>query len=144
MEFASSGGRCCGRGLRSLAAPVARLMKEMDLQGVRRGRKAKTTLADQAAARPQDRVRRQFQAPAPDRLWVSDFTYVPTWRGFVYVAFVIGAYARRIVVGPIRFRQRRKRMRTRDGGSAARPTSALCLRLWRRPCISAGLARGAA
>jgi putative transposase len=76
---------------------VARLMKSMGLPGVIRGKPLKTTISDKAAPCPLDRVNRQFQAPAPNRLWVSDFTYVSTWRGFVYVAFVIDAYARRIV-----------------------------------------------
>jgi len=76
---------------------VARLMKSMGLQGVIRGKPLKTTISDKAAPCPLDKVNRQFQAPAPNRLWVSDFTYVSTWRGFVYVAFVIDAYARRIV-----------------------------------------------
>lgn len=75
---------------------VARLMRSMGLQGVIRGKPVKTTISDKAAPCPLDRVNRQFQAPAPNRLWVSDFTYVSTWRGFVYVAFVIDAYARRI------------------------------------------------
>lgn len=76
---------------------VARLMKSMGLQGVIRGKPLKTTISDKAAPCPLDKVNRQFQSPAPNRLWVSDFTYVSTWRGFVYVAFVIDAYARRIV-----------------------------------------------
>ena len=57
----------------------------------------RTTIGDKAAPCPLDRVNRDFQVPAPNRLWVSDFTYVATWAGFVYVAFVIDAYARRIV-----------------------------------------------
>lgn len=76
---------------------VARLMKAMDLQGVIRGKSVRTTVGDKAAPCPLDRVNRDFKAPAPNRLWVSDFTYVSTWAGFVYVAFVIDAYARRIV-----------------------------------------------
>jgi transposase InsO family protein len=76
---------------------VARLMKAMDLQGVIRGKSARTTVSDKTAPCPLDRVNRDFKAPAPNRLWVSDFTYVSTWTGFVYVAFVIDAYARRIV-----------------------------------------------
>ena len=76
---------------------VARLMREMGLEGVIRGKKVKTTIPDKAQPYPLDKVNRQFRAPAPDRLWVSDFTYVATWRGFVYVAFVIDAFARRIV-----------------------------------------------
>jgi transposase InsO family protein len=76
---------------------VARLMKKMALQGVIRGRRVRTTVSDKAAPCPLDRVNRRFRAPRPNMLWVSDFTYVATWTGFVYVAFVIDAYARRIV-----------------------------------------------
>jgi putative transposase len=76
---------------------VARLMRQLGLAGAVRGRKRKTTIPDEAAARPMDLVRRDFTAAAPNRLWVSDLTYVATWRGFVYVAFVIDVYARRIV-----------------------------------------------
>ena len=76
---------------------VARLMKKMALQGVIRGRRVRTTVADTAAPCSLDHVNRQFKAPRPNVLWVSDFTYVATWVGFVYVAFVIDAYARRIV-----------------------------------------------
>ena len=76
---------------------VTRLMKAMGLQGVIRGKPIRTTIQDKAAPCPLDRVNRQFHAPAPNVLWVSDFTYVATWTGFVYVAFVIDVYARRIV-----------------------------------------------
>ena len=76
---------------------VARLMKKMALQGVIRGRRVRTTVADTAAPCPLDHVNRKFKAPRPNALWVSDFTHVATWVGFVYVAFVIDAYARRIV-----------------------------------------------
>jgi len=76
---------------------VARLMREMVLQGVIRGKRVRTTVPDKAAPCPLDHVNRQFQAARPNVLWVSDFTYVATWQGFVYVAFVIDAYARRIV-----------------------------------------------
>jgi transposase InsO family protein len=76
---------------------VARLMRRMGLQGVIRGRRVRTTISDKAAPCPLDRVNRQFRAPRPNVLWVSDFTYVATWAGFVYVAFVIDAYARRII-----------------------------------------------
>jgi len=76
---------------------VARLMRQMGLQGVIRGREARTTIRDPAMPCPADRVNRQFLAPRPNVLWVSDFTYVATWQGFVYVAFVIDAFARRIV-----------------------------------------------
>ncbi|WP_420891140.1 IS3 family transposase, partial [Minwuia thermotolerans] len=76
---------------------VARLMRQMGLEGAIRGKRIKTTSGDKAAPCPLDRVNRQFRAPAPNRLWVSDFTYVATWAGFVYAAFVIDAFARRIV-----------------------------------------------
>ena len=76
---------------------VERLMRSMGLQGVIRGKPVKTTISDKAAPCPLDHVNRQFRAPRPNALWVSDFTYVATWTGFVYVAFVIDAYARRIV-----------------------------------------------
>jgi len=76
---------------------VERLMKSMGLQGVSRGKPVKTTVSDKAAPCPLDRVNRQFWAPAPNRLWVSDFTYVSTWVGRLYVAFVFDAYARKIV-----------------------------------------------
>lgn len=76
---------------------VERLMRAMGLHGVIRGKTIRTTMPDKAAPCPLDHVNRQFHAPAPNRLWVSDFTYVSTWSGFVYVAFVIDAYARRIV-----------------------------------------------
>lgn len=76
---------------------VARLMKILGLQGVVRGRARRTTVQDPALPCPLDRVNRQFRAPAPNRLWVSDFTYVSTWQGFAYVAFVIDTFADRIV-----------------------------------------------
>jgi transposase InsO family protein len=77
---------------------VERLMRAMGLRGVSRGRAWKiTTHADPAGARPTDLVDRQFTATRPNQLWVADFTYVATWRGFVYVAFVIDVFARRIV-----------------------------------------------
>src|SRR6218665_3358488 len=73
------------------------LMRSMSLHGGIRGKPIRTTFPDKTAPSPLDRVNRQFKAPAPNRLWVSDFTYVATWQGFVYVAFVIDAFARRIV-----------------------------------------------
>src|SRR5919199_682679 len=76
---------------------VACLMRAIGLQGAVRGRKVRTTIPDPAAACPLDWANRQFKAPRPNALWVADFTYVATWAGFVYVAFVIDAYARRIV-----------------------------------------------
>src|SRR5262249_320974 len=77
---------------------VARLMKKMALQGVIRGRPVRTTVGDKATPCPLDHVNRRFRAARPNVLWVSDFTYVATWTGFVYVAFVIDAYARRIML----------------------------------------------
>jgi transposase InsO family protein len=84
-------------GIAVARCTVARLMRAMGLQGAVRGKPARTTVSDKAAPCPLDRVNRQFQALRPNALWVSDFTYVATWMGFVYVAFVIDAYARRIV-----------------------------------------------
>jgi transposase InsO family protein len=101
-NFAVYGVRKVWRQMRreqiSLArCTVERLMRQMGLRGVIRGKPLRTTISDKAAPCPRDHVNRQFHAPAPDRLWLSDFTYVATWAGFVYVAFVIDAYARRIV-----------------------------------------------
>jgi transposase InsO family protein len=76
---------------------VERLMRAMGLQGVRRGKTVKTTVSNPAAPCPRDRVNRNFTAPRPNMLWVSDFTYVSTWAGFAYVAFVIDVFARYIV-----------------------------------------------
>ncbi len=84
-------------GYRVARCTVERLMRKMGLKGVIRGRTIQTTVSNKAAPCPLDHVKRQFHAPAPNRLWLSDFTYVPTWSGFVYVAFVIDAFARRIV-----------------------------------------------
>ncbi len=84
-------------GVQVARCTVARLMRDMGLAGVIRGKPVRTTVSDKAAPCPLDRVNRQFRAPAPNMLWVSDFTYVSTWSGFVYVAFVIDAFARRIV-----------------------------------------------
>ena len=84
-------------GIAVARCTVARLMRAMGLQGAVRGRPVRTTLSDKALPCPLDRVNRHFQAPRPNALWVSDFTYVATWSGFVYVAFVIDAFARRIV-----------------------------------------------
>jgi len=84
-------------GEQSARCSVERLMHRMGLRGVIRGKGLKTTVADKDADCPLDHVKRQFQVERPNRLWVSDFTYVSTSQGFVYVAFVIDAYARRIV-----------------------------------------------
>jgi transposase InsO family protein len=76
---------------------VERLMRLRGLRGVRRGKAVRTTTPDAKAACPRDRVNRQFKAQRPNQLWVADFTYVSTWQGFVFVAFVIDVFARRIV-----------------------------------------------
>jgi putative transposase len=76
---------------------AGRLMKVLGLLGARRGKAKRTTIADPAAVRAKDLVNRDFAPLAPDRLWVADFTYVSTLAGWVYVAFVIDAYARRIL-----------------------------------------------
>lgn len=76
---------------------VQRLMRELGLRGVIRGKGFKTTVPDEAARRPADLVNRQFVAERPNQLWVADFTYVATWRGPVFVAFVIDVFSRRIV-----------------------------------------------
>ena len=76
---------------------VERLMRELGLVGAVRGRVKRTTIADPAAQRARDLALRNFRPPAPDRLWVADITYVSTWSGWVYVALVTDAYARRIL-----------------------------------------------
>jgi len=76
---------------------VERLMRTLGLQGVVRGRSCRTTVSDNAADRPPDLVKRQFTATRPNQLWVADITFVATWAGFVYVAFVVDVFARRIV-----------------------------------------------
>jgi transposase InsO family protein len=85
------------RGITVARATVERIMRERGLQGVRRGRKVFTTIADPAAERAADLVRRDFTAQRPDQLWLADITYVPTWQGFVYVAFVLDVFSRMIV-----------------------------------------------
>lgn len=84
-------------GITVARCTVERLMRGMGLRGVVRGRETRTTVSNPAAPCPTDRVNRRFRAPAPNVLWVSDFTCDATWRGFVYVAFVIDVFARRIV-----------------------------------------------
>ena len=101
-HFQVYGVRKVWRLLQREGAAVARctveqLMRRLGLQGVARGRVVRTTFSDKATPSPLDRVNRQFRADRPDQLWVSDFTYVSTWQGFIYVAFVIDVYARRIV-----------------------------------------------
>ena len=76
---------------------VERLMRGLGLRGVVRGKPKRTTIADRAADRPRDLVERRFAAEAPNRLWVADLTYVRTWSGFVYVAFIVDVFSRLIV-----------------------------------------------
>jgi transposase InsO family protein len=96
-------------GFTVVRGTVARLMKDMDIQGIIRSKPHRTTIPDKKQPCPLDKVNRQFRVPAPNMLWgeplsaigpramTSDFTYLATWKGFAYVAFVIDAYARRIV-----------------------------------------------
>ena len=84
-------------GLDVARCTVARLMRQIGIKGAVRGKAIRTTVSDPSTPCPLDLVNRQFGASQPNRLWVSDFTYVATWAGFVYVAFVIDAFARRIV-----------------------------------------------
>lgn len=76
---------------------TARLMKRLDISGVTRGRRVRTTRPDEKATRPADLVDRDFTAERPDRLWVVDLTYVATWSGFAYVCFITDAFSRKIV-----------------------------------------------
>jgi putative transposase len=85
------------QGVAIARCTVERLMKRLGLQGVRRGKVVRTTISDMRAPCPLDRVNRRFLAERPNQLWVSDFTYVSTWQGWLFVAFVIDVYARRIV-----------------------------------------------
>ncbi len=84
-------------GITVARCTVERLMRRLGLRGVIRGKVVRTTVPDTKAACPLDRVNRVFKADRPNQLWVSDFTYVSTWQGWLYVAFVIDVYARRIV-----------------------------------------------
>jgi putative transposase len=83
--------------IRVARCTIERLMRPGVLEGVVRGRHKRTTIASDAAEKPPDRVQRRFVATRPDELWIADFTYVATWAGFVYVAFVVDVFARRIV-----------------------------------------------
>lgn len=84
-------------GIRVARCTVERLMRKLGLHGVVRGKRCRTTISDPAMSRPADLVNRQFKATRPNQLWVADFTFVATWSGFVYVAFIIDVFARRIV-----------------------------------------------
>jgi putative transposase len=102
QNFRAYGARKMWRQLQREHIPVARctverLMRQEGLRGVVRGRRARTTIANDLFEKPLDRVQRRFVASRPDELWVADFTFVATWSGFVYVAFVIDVFSRRIV-----------------------------------------------
>jgi transposase InsO family protein len=102
QHFGVYGVRKLWRQLRREGTDVARctverLMRDLGLRGVVRGRHKRTTVPDETATRPADLVQRDFHPPAPNRLWVADLTYVRTWSGFAYVAFIIDAYSRYIV-----------------------------------------------
>lgn len=84
-------------GIAVARCTVERLMKDLGIRGVKQGAYVVTTRPDKNAQRPRDLVDRDFNVAAPNRLWVADFTYVATWSGFVYVAFIIDAFARKIV-----------------------------------------------
>jgi putative transposase len=86
-----------GKGHDVARCTVERLYREHGWEGARYGKRPRTTIPDEAAVRPADLVERDFAPPAPNRLWVADFTYVPTWAGMVYVAFVVDAFARRVI-----------------------------------------------
>ena len=102
VNLKAYGARKVWRQLRREGTPTARctverLMRQHALRGVVRGKRVRTTIPDTAAPCPLDRVHRAFKADRPNQLWVSDFTYVSTWQGFVYVAFIVDVFARRIV-----------------------------------------------
>ncbi|WP_423373178.1 IS3 family transposase [Dyella nitratireducens] len=84
-------------GIVAARCTVERLMRKHGLRGAMRGKVVRTTVSDRDAPRPLDKVNRQFRADRPNQLWVSDFTYVSTWQGWLYIAFVIDVFARRIV-----------------------------------------------
>ncbi len=119
-----------------IAAPrcqVTRLMRAAGLQGIRRGRQFVTTKADPAAARPPDLVDRDFSATEPNRLWIVDFTYVSTWAGMAFTAFVTDVFSRRIVG-----------WRTAASMPTQLPLDALEMALWTRGARRAVRGRGRA
>jgi putative transposase len=108
-------------GIEVARCTVARLMREHGMQGLVRGKKFVTTKSDPASPRPADHVRRDFTAAAPNRLWIVDFTYVPTWQGMAFTAFVKDAYSR-VIVG----------WRTHHRMPTELPLDALEMALWVR------------
>ena len=111
-------------GVQVARCTVARLMRQMGLRGARRDAYRVTTVPDPSAERPSDKVNRQFQADAPNRLWIVDFTYVPTWQAMAYVAFVTDVYARRIVGWAVR-----------DRMTTDLPLEALEMAIWTRDAV---------
>jgi len=117
------------RGHQGRAALPARLMRALGLRGVRRGKKCRTTVPDEAAVRPADLVCRRFAAERPDQLWVADFTYIRTWAGFCYAAFVIDVFSRMSVEMP---RRQARRATVSAHGSVAASTAMAASRASRR------------
>ena len=97
MGRTSSGSAARRAGIDVGRDQVARLMRLAGIEGIRRRRRVRTTRPDSGAVRPADLVERDFSATEPNRLWVSDLTYVATWAGVAYVCFIVDAYSRRIV-----------------------------------------------
>lgn len=132
-------------GTKVARCTVARLMRQLGLKGVVRGKAVKTTVPDKAAVCPLDKVQRQFRAPAPNRLWLSDFTYVSTWQGFAYVAFIIDAFPS-IAIPPA---AQAEPWATPPGGlsaggSRAMPEPILCSTRLSRHCMRDSPSTGAA
>ena len=124
-NFQAYGARKVWRQLKREGAEVARctverLMRREGFRGVVRGRRKRTTIPAEFAGFPMDRVRRRFRASRPNELWIADFTYVATWHGFVYVAFVIDVFSRRIELHNSLSRCSRK------GSLVESPCRALC------------------
>ena len=97
MALGRCGANCTAKASRSPRCTVERLMRQDGLAGRVRGRRRRTTIPADVGARPADLVDRQFRASAPNELWIADITYVATWSGFAYAAFVTDVYSRRIV-----------------------------------------------
>ena len=112
---------------------VERLMREMGLRGVVRGRKVKTTIPDDLAERPLDLVQRDFTADRPNQLWVADLTYVATWMGFVYVAFITDVFSRKIVGWRVSNSLRSDLVAGSRGPAAGRPLPRASFPRSRRP-----------
>ena len=116
-------------GTRVSRKRVARLMCAAGLVGVSRRKAFHTTVRDRDAHPAPDLVERDFTASAPDRLWVADITYIPTWAGFLYLAVVVDAFSRRVVG-----QRQRRRPRTPPSNRAGKGRHASCFGVTRRPC----------